>query len=876
MVLCHSTRLKDDTIEGWNWIKEVSEGAGWGMFARREKQEYRSVEGQKKTVKEYYYRSRQDKTLMKVRKTRQGDKKDFNQFHSQENEWIAGCCPNRNDIPIYNYYMVQKAIGRGETIFWVEGEGCADALAALGIVATTSIGGSSGLGSYGDYLEDIEGASIILCPDKDKAGVAYMDKVAALAGDRVVGWCYAFDNGLWSHLPANNGADLEDEINEKKLTKDDILARITERRQLDPTPKTNHPKADPPPAVGEVDRLIAEVDRLIVEGTYNSRLRAEWTVLAKKYGQTVGNIQALYDERLNDAHFADDRQEIDRDIHQLLSADRTRLQISELLPKQVAGAINMRAALLGLMSENYLFAVLAAVSCCQKAETRIEISKRMGWSEPPIINAAIVAESSQRKTPILKDTIYLPFRRLEQKEAQDYDQAYNQYEIDCDRYTATKPKDRADGGMTRPTAPVPRLHLLSDISMEGAISQSCAHPNTPLLYVRDELSGIFGDINKYRGGRGSDRQVLLEAFNGAAIRSVRAGGKTLIHNNFLMGMFGGIQPEVLQRLMGEGDDADGLWGRFLFTIQPTVAAPSMPDRGGEVVNDLPELLGEIYERIDDLPDLTYQLSDDAYNLFRQYRDILETERVNQTNAPAIRHLAGKLQGITARIALNLHTFWWAANPKGAIATEIDLTTMARAIEIADYALAQARLLSAQYSPFTGTSGKIHKMLQVIKDQGVATIRDIQRRVERASADAARCLIEQAISLGFVRWKDRKSIEIADPTVRPVTQPPTPQPPKIDRDPPVPDRSTPSGGGKSKKSEPIDSPAAVAVAKKIPPDPKPRDRVVQYAFNKSGQFVPIRSMIIMPRPVHNGWAVACGEFDRSEWGVTWFPEGWQHD
>jgi hypothetical protein len=61
-------------------------------------------------------------------------------------------------------------------VYVVEGEGCADALARLGIVATTS--GSSSSADAADWTA-LQGHSVRIWPDNDDAGATYADGVAA-------------------------------------------------------------------------------------------------------------------------------------------------------------------------------------------------------------------------------------------------------------------------------------------------------------------------------------------------------------------------------------------------------------------------------------------------------------------------------------------------------------------------------------------------------------------------------------------------------------------------------------------------------------------------------------------------------------------------
>jgi len=66
-------------------------------------------------------------------------------------------------------------------VFIIEGEKCADALAALGLVATTNVFGA---GEWKpDYAEYLRGRRVVILPDNDPPGAAHADGVArSLAG----------------------------------------------------------------------------------------------------------------------------------------------------------------------------------------------------------------------------------------------------------------------------------------------------------------------------------------------------------------------------------------------------------------------------------------------------------------------------------------------------------------------------------------------------------------------------------------------------------------------------------------------------------------------------------------------------------------------
>jgi uncharacterized protein (DUF927 family) len=179
-----------------------------------------------KSQKEYFYPDRDGNPLVKVTRIDDGNgKKKFCQSHWDGGKWIKDNPDKvRKLIPIYRYAEVREAIERNELIFWVEGESIADILWGLGIAATTTIGGSGGYSSYGDYLEDLKGARLVLAPDKDTNGVKYISQVANDFPTHIEGYYLAGTVGLWDK--PSGGMDIGDDIRDHQLTKEQILDRI--------------------------------------------------------------------------------------------------------------------------------------------------------------------------------------------------------------------------------------------------------------------------------------------------------------------------------------------------------------------------------------------------------------------------------------------------------------------------------------------------------------------------------------------------------------------------------------------------------------------------------------------------------------------------
>jgi hypothetical protein len=174
------------------------------------------------------YPARDGSPLVRVRRIDNGKnhKKDIKQQHwnKDKNDWVMGLGDvERASIPIYRYADVRKAIANGDYIFIVDGEQCADAVWALGLAATTSIGGA-GKWRITD-TSDLQGAKVVICPDRDEPGIEDATKIYQHFPEAQWLYCYP-DSWAWDNLPKSQGLDVKDWIDDKKLSTQDLLSFI--------------------------------------------------------------------------------------------------------------------------------------------------------------------------------------------------------------------------------------------------------------------------------------------------------------------------------------------------------------------------------------------------------------------------------------------------------------------------------------------------------------------------------------------------------------------------------------------------------------------------------------------------------------------------
>jgi len=250
---------RGDTVRGhdgqqWAYLGD-SDGGRWAMFRPHRERRYdrkpkRPTSPAKPAAKpvsapptakkprpagqqDFIYMDADGNPLIKVRRTDYGDgTKKFSQFRWENGQWIPGLDERVTQQARLYRIAEARALAReaGHPIFLVEGESCVERLMALGIPATTSIGGAGKWTKYGfpNYLQDLRNCRVVLAPDADEFGMNHMleiEKSLRQNGIEVAGWLLAPPDAPWEHLPAGGGLDVVDWL-ESGATAEEILDSI--------------------------------------------------------------------------------------------------------------------------------------------------------------------------------------------------------------------------------------------------------------------------------------------------------------------------------------------------------------------------------------------------------------------------------------------------------------------------------------------------------------------------------------------------------------------------------------------------------------------------------------------------------------------------
>lgn len=136
-------------------------------------QEIDTVDETRKIVKTYDYTNEAGKLLYQVIRY---EPKSFAVRVPTEEGWEYSL--NGVDRVLYNLPKITKSV----KVLWVEGEKDADTLTGLGFTATTTTGGAGNL-QHTKSLPDFSGKTVIIIPDKDKAGDIYAQDIISRLSD---------------------------------------------------------------------------------------------------------------------------------------------------------------------------------------------------------------------------------------------------------------------------------------------------------------------------------------------------------------------------------------------------------------------------------------------------------------------------------------------------------------------------------------------------------------------------------------------------------------------------------------------------------------------------------------------------------------------
>ncbi|MDR1241795.1 MAG: DUF3987 domain-containing protein [Deltaproteobacteria bacterium] len=337
---------------------------------------------------------------------------------------------------------------------------------------------------------------------------------------------------------------------------------------------------------------------------------------------------------------------------------------------------------------------------CLVGRSRL-ISIKASWRESGNLWLTSVANSGMGKSPCM-DAFFRVITRLEYDAKRSFDAAYADYETELVLYQVQRTayaKEKSKGknpeafALSRPEEPRQRQITADDVTVEALGDILQGNPKG-VLWLKDELSGLLFDLDKYsNNGGGGTKARLLSSHSLGPWKTNRTSNPA--RNNFIpkacVSIFGGIQPGMMSKVFEAGaggvDEESGFLPRFMF-IRAIAEAPAYWSErvfSRESIALLERIAAHLWAwdvEHDDQGreiDKTVLMSRQAKALYIEWYNAIAAEAyLSQNNA-----LLRKLQAHALRLCLLLHSLnaALAGNDGMGLVTE---DCMRRALLLADW------------------------------------------------------------------------------------------------------------------------------------------------------------------------------------------------
>ncbi len=505
-------------------------------------------------------------------------------------------------------------------------------------------------------------------------------------------------------------------------------AKVNERKQNSYRDESD-PKSDRSSQTEARDEIkIRELLLEILQQNLSASAQTEAiNNLSASWGWSVRELRTLLEQIETDLERKENRSEHQRELQQLTTYKQSSLDLDLYLPESIARPITKVANWMEAPTAAYLVVLLSAIASCCDPRTRIIVKESINFIEPAIIYGGIVTESGQRKSPIL-NAILDGVKQLQTEEEErykfalaDYDREYQGWLRQKDTLTDAQWKD------SEPIAPDPLKEYFIDKTTIEAIDRiKGEQPDTAFLWIKDELSGLFSSYGAYKKGKGDDRESVLSSWNGRGIKKNLKGGERVFVPYDAMSIIGAIQDTTLQRLMGDLDDAQGEWGRFLWALIP-LKALRLPKQDTKFQL---AFLKSMYQNIRQLSPQQYRFDAEAQHLYDNFHWQLEQRRVAHPQS-GMRAAISKMEGYTARLALVLHLIWELEAGNATPSISIPSARVEAAIALAEFFLSQVTLIHSEGCAAKGMGGltpRLNAILNKLEQFGELTARKLQSAI----------------------------------------------------------------------------------------------------------------------------------------------------
>jgi hypothetical protein len=406
-------------------------------------------------------------------------------------------------------------------------------------------------------------------------------------------------------------------------------------------------------------------------------------------------------------------------IDQLLASQSASVKLSEIFPESLATPIEEIARRMNLKPECYALALISGISRFLKnGSSTMLVDEWNYWCRTHGYFGAMIAESSQMKTPVLNAMISDPLAAMRKANQEKFKAEEKAYKEELEQWKNSKDEDKGPP----PDAPVEKLPYITKATWEGVAAMVSRAPTQGILWLCDELAGFFKSANQYRSGRGSDQEDLLECWSGNGAVIARAAGTTVNVGAVSLSIYGNIQPKILAPFLGDGSDDNGTFARFDFVQQPRALTQITLGLSRIDVNPMMQAL---YERVDAIPLMQFELDQEAKELFVDYYNHCQRLRFDHPKQ-GMRAMLGKAAEKVGRVATILHCIH-AAHFGVEVSQKIPASRVRAAIKWVEYTTQQALSINVEVCSPDALESNLAKIISLAESNGgKVTARNVLR------------------------------------------------------------------------------------------------------------------------------------------------------
>jgi hypothetical protein len=464
-----------------------------------------------------------------------------------------------------------------------------------------------------------------------------------------------------------------------------------------------------------------------------------------------------------------------------------------LLPQPLAEFVLDEADRMPCAPDYIAATLMVALGSVIGTRCALKPKRQDDWIVVPNLFGGLVGEPSFKKTPAM-NAVTRFLSRLEAEEAEKHDEALKLHHVEVAAFEAQQAavkasmKKAASGkpdqlkmeaakkdlhNLEPPEEPRKRRFVSNDSTVEK-LGDLLTHNRLGLLVYRDELIGLLASWEKE--GREGDKAFYLEGWNGTGSFNIDRIGRGSLHvPNLCLSVFGGIQPDLLERYLAgiaNSLDNDGRIQRFQMLVYPDPVHWEWRDR--YPVKGAREGVRDLFDRLSNFDPLQngatpaddyvklprFHFDDEAQVVFIDWCTELHRARIPGESNPLMRQHLGKFEKLFCSVALIVHLVENGIGP-------VKVRAAYRAAAWCDYLAGHARRIYALIETSKVNSARmVGRRLQQNKLQDGFTVRDVVRKQwsgvgTTLQAEAALAILEEH---GWVQSAETDN-QTGRPTVR---------------------------------------------------------------------------------------------------------------